>query len=70
MPPPLPPEELAKAQVTVTAPVVAPVGENEFDEPNHYPPENAMPDAPVHVMRIENPRPLVRSERRRNGRDG
>jgi len=25
------------------------VGENEFDEPNHYPPENALPDAPAHT---------------------
>ncbi|HEX5432025.1 MAG TPA: Rne/Rng family ribonuclease, partial [Bryobacteraceae bacterium] len=27
--------------------------ENEFDEPIHYPPENALPDAPVHPEAVE-----------------
>jgi hypothetical protein len=27
--------------------------ENEFDEPVHYPPENALPDAPLHKRVVE-----------------
>ena len=27
--------------------------ENEFDEPIHYPPENALPDAPLHKRAVE-----------------
>ena len=29
------------------------VVENEFDEPIHYPPENALPDAPLHKRMVE-----------------
>ncbi len=47
-PPPVPPVEDAAA--VSEEPLVEPGDEieNEFDEPVHYPPENAMPDAPVH----------------------
>src|SRR5258705_6983518 len=30
------------------------IEENEYDEPIHYPPENALPDAPLHVRADEN----------------
>ncbi len=32
--------------------------ENEFDEPIHYPPENALPDAPAHPAPVVEPPPL------------
>ena len=33
--------------------------ENEYDEPIHYPPENAMPDAPAHVSASAEPAPVA-----------
>jgi ribonuclease G len=33
---------------------IAEIEENEYDEPIHYPPENALPDAPLHVRPIDN----------------
>jgi ribonuclease G len=34
----------------------------EYDEPLHYPPENAIPDAPVHVERLEEASETVEAE--------
>ena len=36
--------------------------ENEFDEPLHYPPENAVPDAPLHKRAVESDLPEVPEE--------
>src|SRR5579862_1766524 len=55
----LPGESLAKYKAPVEPPAAARTAappaediENEFDEPIHYPPENAMPDAPVHQTAV------------------
>jgi ribonuclease G len=36
---------------------VAEIEENEYDEPIHYPPENALPDAPLHARALDAPSP-------------
>jgi ribonuclease G len=41
-------ESIAEAPAA-PAVVESDVVENEFDEPSHYPPENALPDAPAHT---------------------
>ena len=47
------PAERAADEVEVAAMEENEVDENEFDEPVHYPPENALPDAPLHKRTIE-----------------
>jgi Rne/Rng family ribonuclease len=51
----LPGESLAKyrhpaPQPASIRPAAKPVEETEYDEPIHYPPENALPDAPRHIV--------------------
>jgi ribonuclease G len=45
--------EPAAPEAGVTAAEESGVVENEFDEPIHYPPENALPDAPLHKRAVE-----------------
>ncbi len=52
------PVEQAPQAAAPVSPVVETVeenglAENEFDEPIHYPPENALPDAPLHKRTVE-----------------
>ena len=41
------------------AAAAAPVVETEYDEPAHYPPENAIPDAPAHEGALAGPVPEI-----------
>ena len=52
-PPPVPAPHVTESLAAL--PVVEENGviENEFDEPVHYPPENALPDAPLHKRAVE-----------------
>ena len=55
------PEQAPRAAASVTPASAVEINEleesgvieNEFDEPVHYPPENALPDAPLHKRAIE-----------------
>jgi ribonuclease G len=55
----LPGESLAKYRHAAPPPTAAPLPaaklaeETEYDEPLHYPPENALPDAPRHIATAE-----------------
>ncbi len=60
----LPGESLAKYRGAGAAPETealtvpaapSPASDNEYDEPIHYPPENAMPDAPAHLSALAEP---------------
>ncbi len=65
----LPGESLAKYRNAPPPPAAEPTvaeieledQENEYDQPIHYPPENALPDAPLHVLTAE-PESLEPSE--------
>jgi len=45
--------ESAAAEVETSAVEESGMVQNEFDEPLHYPPENALPDAPLHKRTVE-----------------
>ena len=45
--------ESIAAEVEANAVEESGMVENEFDEPLHYPPENALPDAPLHKRTVE-----------------
>ncbi len=50
-----PEPELAREAVRAAEGVTSEIGEGEYDEPIHYPPDNTIPDAPVHRAPVAGP---------------